>query len=418
MSKPWHKIVLVSMGLMWMIAACDPRSGSGQKVEIFSWPTMSGKTDGLGALNSVFQTQYPVIEIVNTTANDTEANARRALATRLKAANPPDLWQGHAGQELIGAYVADEQIVALNDLFKQEGWLEVMPKLLFPLISQNGNIYSVPVSIHRANLLWYNPTLLQANGLAVPTTMSEWFDTLDALQAADVTPLVVGDSSAGMELLETVLLSTLGPDMYNSLWDGSADWSGVDVTTALQNYQKLLAFTNRDLDSLSWQDAAQQVINGEAAFLVMGDWVEPYFRQLGKKPDSDYAWVPVPGTTGVFQFLSDSFVLAAQAPDHDAALEWLKVAGSKEGQEAFNSVNGSICARTDCDPTLFGKYQQSAMADWSSNTIVGSLSYGVVVNDAWKSEIKNALAQFAQDGNLETFQSALAAACKDSGQCK
>ena len=58
------------------------------------------------------------------------------------------------------------------------------------------------------------------------------------------------------------------------------------------------------------------------------------------------------------------------------------------------------------------------MADWSSNTIVGSLSYGVVVNDAWKSEIKNALAQFAQDGNLETFQSALAAACKDSGQCK
>ena len=42
MSKPWHKIVLVSMGLTWMIAACDPRSGSGQKVEIFSWPTMSG----------------------------------------------------------------------------------------------------------------------------------------------------------------------------------------------------------------------------------------------------------------------------------------------------------------------------------------------------------------------------------------
>src|SRR5215217_7750706 len=116
MSKPWHKIVLVFVGLMWMLAACDPRSGSGQKVEIFSWPTMSGKADGLGTLNHVFQAQYPVIEIVNTTANDTEANARRALATRLKAANPPDLWQGHAGQELIGAYVADEQIVALNDL--------------------------------------------------------------------------------------------------------------------------------------------------------------------------------------------------------------------------------------------------------------------------------------------------------------
>ncbi len=76
---------------------------------------------------------------------------------------------------MIGTYVAGKQIEPLNDLYDAEGWLAVMPETLIPLISQDGNIYSVPVNIHRANVLWYNPGLLEANGVEVPTTMDEWF---------------------------------------------------------------------------------------------------------------------------------------------------------------------------------------------------------------------------------------------------
>ena len=53
-------------------------------------------------------------------------------------------------------------------------------------------------------------------------------------------------------------------------------------------------------------------------------------------------------------------------------MAWLKTAGSKAGQEAFNPVKGSICARTDCDKTLFNAYLQTAMADWATDTVVGS----------------------------------------------
>ena len=58
-----------------------------------------------------------------------------------------------------------------------------MPETLIPLISQDGNIYSVPVNIHRANVLWYNPAVLADNGVApCPTTMDEWFAAMDTLQ--------------------------------------------------------------------------------------------------------------------------------------------------------------------------------------------------------------------------------------------
>ncbi len=416
MNKKLYLLTTLLLAAALILSACGPKAS---KVEVFSWWTGGGEAAGLEAMIKVFNAKYPNIEFINAAvAGGAGTNARAVLATRLQAGDPPDSWQGHAGQELIGTYVAGNQIKPLNDLYQSEGWLAVMPQTLIPLISDNGNIYSVPVNIHRANVLWYNPAVLQANGVSVPTTMDEWFAAMDALQAAGVTPLALGEQWTKMHLMETVLLGTLGPDKYNGLWTGATDWGSAEVTKALENYQKVLTYANSDSASLSWQDAAKLVVDGDAAFNVMGDWAEGYFRELGKTPKTDYGWAPVPGSVGVFQFLSDSFVLAVGAPDEEAAIAWLKVAGSKEGQEAFNPVKGSICARTDCDKNLFGEYLQSAMDDWASNTVVGSLTHGVVANDSWKSEIDTALGLFIQDGNLANFQSALVAACKNSGPCK
>ncbi|HEY5730537.1 MAG TPA: ABC transporter substrate-binding protein [Anaerolineales bacterium] len=411
-----YGVFTVLMIAMLTLSACG---GGAKQVEVFSWWTGGGEAAGLDAMIVVFKAQNPNIEFINAAvAGGAGTNARAVLATRLQAGDPPDSWQGHAGQELIGTYVAGNQIQPLNDLYETEGWLSVMPQTLIPLISDGGNIYSVPVNIHRANVLWYNPAVLSANGVSVPTTMDEWFTAMDTLQAAGVTPLALGEQWTKLHLLETVLLGTLGPDKYNGLWTGGTDWGSAEVTTALENFQKVLTYTNSDSASLSWQDAAQLVVNGDAAFNVMGDWAEGYFRELGKAPMSDYGWAPVPGGVGVFQFLSDSFVLAVGAPDEGGAMAWLKVAGSKEGQEAFNPVKGSICARTDCDPSLFGEYLQSAMDDWASNIVVGSLTHGVVANDSWKSEIDTALGAFVEAGNVEGFQSSLVSACIASGPCK
>lgn len=401
------------------LSACAPKAAGPSQVEVFSWWTGGGEAAGLEAMIKVFQADYPDIVFVNAAvAGGAGTNARAVLASRLQAGDPPDSWQGHAGQELIGTYVAGQQIQSLTGLYEAEGWLKVMPETLIPLISANDNIYSVPVNIHRANVLWYNPAVLDANGVSVPTTMDEWITSMETLQAAGVTPLALGEQWTKMHLLETVLLGTLGTDAYNGLWDGSTDWASADVTAAIDNFVTVLSFTNSDSASLTWQDASQLVVNGDAAFNVMGDWAEGYFRELGKTPMTDYGWAPVPGSVGVFQFLSDSFVLAEGAPDVDAATAWLKVAGSKAGQEAFNPIKGSICARTDCDPALFGEYLQDAMKDWGSNVVVGSLTHGVVANDSWKSEIDTALGAFIANGDVATFQAGLTAACASSGPCK
>jgi len=430
--KFWLSIFAVLVLIAMMLTACgggtdatnntttaDDGSMAGTQVEVFSWWTGGGEAAGLEAMIAVFNAKYPDIEFINAAvAGGAGTNARAVLATRLQSGDPPDSWQGHAGQELIGTYVAGGQIQPLNDLYDDQGWLDVMPETLIPLISEGGNIYSVPVNIHRANVLWYNPTILEDNGVAVPTSIAAWITALETLDAAGVTPLSLGEQWTQMHLLETVLLGALGADAYNGLWTGDTDWGSAEVTAALDDFVTILGYTNSDAASLSWQDAAQLVVNGDAAFNVMGDWAEGYFRELGMTPEEDYGWAAVPGSDGVFQFLSDSFTLAVGAPHPEGAEAWLIIAGSKEGQEAFNPVKGSICARTDCDPALFGVYLQSAMDDWSSNVVVGSLTHGVVANDSWKSEIDTALGLFMASMDVETFQSALVDACASSGPCQ
>lgn len=400
------------------------------KVEVFSWWVGPGEADGLAAMVKVFNAKYPSVEFVNAAvAGGSGTNARAVLATRLSAGDAPDSWQAHAGQEIIGTYVAANQVAPLDDFFKSTGFADALPKTLLPLISKDGHPYSVPVNIHRSNVMWYNPAVLKAAGVTLPDggfkTYDDFFAACDKIKAAGKTCLALGPQWTAMHLFENVMLGTLGADGWSKLWVTGADWTTADVKKGLDNYAKALSYTNSDHSTLSdWQPAAQLMTNGDAAFNIMGDWAYGYFANpapngLALAPHTAFDWVSPPGTQGVFLFLADSFVMPANAKHADATTDWLTVAASKEGQEAFNPLKGSICARTDCDPKLFSEYSQNAAKDWASNTVVGSLTHGVVANDAWKAKIDTALGLFLADPTkVADFQTALDAGCKSDGACK
>ena len=415
-------VVIASM----LLTSCAPKeeaTTADTQVEVFSWWTGGGEEAGLNAMIGIWNKENPGIEFVNAAvAGGAGSNAKAVLATRLSAGDPPDSWQGHAGQELIGTYVAAGQLEPLDDLYEANGWYDVFPATLIPLISQDGHPYSVPVNIHRANVMWFNPAVLAQYNVAAPdpTSFDSWIAAMDALKAAGMeAPLALGEAWTEKHLFETILLASVGPDFYNKLWAGEADWGGAEVTTALDNFAKVMTYVNSDYATLSWQDASKLVADGDAAFNVMGDWAEGYFRvDLALAPETGYGWMAVPGTKGSYQFLSDSFVWAVGAKHPDAVQKWLTLCGSKAGQDAFNPVKGSIPARSDADVSLYGVYLQSAMTDWKVDVIVGSLAHGVVANDTWNTAIGTSLGQFLTDGDLAAFQAGLVASCKDSGTCK
>jgi glucose/mannose transport system substrate-binding protein len=320
------------------------------------------------------------------------------------------------GHELTDTWVTTGNMEPLDALYEEEGWNDVFPQGVLDIVSYQGKPYSVPVNIHRANVLWYNKGVFEDNNLEPPTTFDEFFQVADTLKAAGITPLALGDNGiwASAQVMETVLLGTLGADGYNGLWTGDTDWAGPEVTKALETFKQMLSYVNSDHTSLTWDQANALVISGDAAMTIMGDWIEGDYKA---KNFTDFGYVPTPGTKGIYDALSDTFGLPKGAPNPDAVMCWLRLVGSKEGQEAFNPLKGSICARADCDTSLFDAYLQSAIADWKTDTIVPSLAHGAAASQGWVAEITDATTAFVTDLNVAAFQSRLVDACKEAKVC-
>jgi glucose/mannose transport system substrate-binding protein len=113
--------------------------------------------------------------------------------------------------------------------------------------------------------------------------------------------------------------------------------------------------------------------------------------------------------------LSDSFGLPKGAKHRDAALKWLQVLGSKEGQDTFNPLKGSIAARLDSDLSKYNAYLQSAAKDWKTNKVVGSLAHGAVAPEAFASQFGTVMEIYLANKNAEAAANAAQAIADQVG---
>jgi glucose/mannose transport system substrate-binding protein len=171
------------------------QAASGGKVEIFSWWTGAGEEAGLKGLIALFSSKHPEIEVINAAvAGGAGTNAKAVLASRMQGGDPPDAFQVHGGAELNTGWVAADKVIDLDDLYASEGWKDKFPKDLVDMVSKDGKAYSVPVNIHRGNVVFYNKKIFDDNKLTAPKTFDEFFKVADALKAKGVTPLALGDN--------------------------------------------------------------------------------------------------------------------------------------------------------------------------------------------------------------------------------
>ncbi|GLZ12505.1 ABC transporter substrate-binding protein [Actinomadura sp. NBRC 104425] len=424
----WKAVAAVVLGGMLAVSGCgggDEDGSDASQVEVFSWWTGPGEADGLQAMKADFEKKNPGTKFVNAAiAGGSGTQAQAVLASRLQNRKPPDSFQGHAGAELLD-YIKAGQIEPLDSFYDDNGLRSAYPQQLLEQITYQGKIYSVPVNIHRSNVLWYNPKILKDAGLSgPPKTVSEFISALKAVKdKTGKVPLSLGAQWTADHLLENVLLGDLGTDAYNALWKPGADWSTPAVTKALTDFAEILKYTTVEAASTDWQGAAKAVVDGKAAFNIMGDWAYGYFvnpapNGLGKKLDTDFKYAPAPGTDGTYMWLSDSFTLPRGAPHRAGAIAWLKEASSKEGQDLFNPKKGSIPARKDADRSLYKGYLEYAFTEWTRPDIklAGSFWHGVTANKKWHTDIDTAVGLFLQNKDVGKLQTALVEAAKNSGQ--
>jgi glucose/mannose transport system substrate-binding protein len=395
-----------------------PTTAAGQ-LEIFSWWLDAAEMAALQALYDLYSRESPQVEIINEAIGSVAGRqARDVLEDRMLGGNPPDSFQVHLGRELIDSHAIPGRMEPLDSLYSEQGWNDLFPADLLDIASWDGQPWSVPVNIHRANVLWWNPRLFQEAGLdAPPETIDEFFTTAARLKEAGFDGMAFGEAGPGFtgSAFENILAGQLSPDQYRGLWTGQTGWYAPEVEAALLFLKEVLKnFANDDYLEVDWFGGVKRFQENRAGMLIEGDWRHGEFKADGF---TDYAWAPVMGTEGIFVVLSDSFGLPLGAPHRENALNWLRVCGSKEGQEQFNRLKGSIPARIDIDPDQFDPYQQSAMADFKVDELVPSVVHGAAAKESWAGEFVETLHQFAQNLDIKQTQDNLARACEEAGAC-
>jgi glucose/mannose transport system substrate-binding protein len=129
----------------------------------------------------------------------------------------------------------------------------------------------------------------------------------------------------------------------------------------------------------------------------------------------DYHWTTAPGTEGLFMVLSDSFGLPKNAPDRDNAIAFLRIIGSRAGQDAFNPIKGSIPARTDGDRSKYDEYLNEAMDAFQTDEGVPSIQHGAAVKQSFLVDYDIALADLGTNRDVARAQQLLVDAAKVAG---
>lgn len=387
--------------------------GSDKDVEIFSWWTGAGEEEGLLALLDLFEEENPDISVENAAvAGGAGTNAKAVLATRMEGDDPPSTFQVHGGEELNKSWVEADKMEPLNDFFEENDWMDKFPDELIDLVSDDGDIYSVPVNVHRGNPVFYNMEIFEENDIDVPTTFDEFFEAADKLEDAGVTPLALGDKESwpATQIFENVLLGVLGPDDYQNLFDGEIEFSDERVVEAAEIFGDMMEYVNEDHASRNWQDSAELVAEGEVAMLNMGDWAKGYFsNDLEMETNEDFGYFDFPETEGNFQVITDTFGLPKGVDNEDDVETFLEFLGSTEAQDVFNPLKGGIAARVDSDPDEYDEYGQEAMEDFSDADmrLVPSLAHGSAASENFLNEANEAVNIFVTQGDVDNFVEAL-----------
>lgn len=363
------------------------------EVEVLHWWTSGGEAAALNVLKDDLAAQDIGWVDMPVAGGGGEA-AMTTLRARVTAGDAPTAVQ-MLGFD-IQDWAAEGALANLDEVASAEGWDAVVPAALQRFSKSDGHWIAAPVNVHSTNWVWANKAVMDELGIAEPTSWDEFVAAMQKVKDSGRTALAHGGQAwQEATIFDGVVLSAGGVDFYRkAMVDLDPEALGSDtMKEVFDRMATLRGFVDDNFSGRDWNLASAMVINGDAAFQIMGDWAKGEFLNAGKVPGEDFLCFRVPGSDGMVSFNSDQFALF-EVKDEEAKKAQAAMASavmSPEFQSAFNVVKGSVPARTDVSDEAFDDCGKKGMADLAAaaeaDTLVGSMGHG----HANPAAVKNAM---------------------------
>lgn len=276
--------------------------------------------------------------------------ARAAVLSRLAGGDAPTSMVVDLGE--IKPLVEQGILAPIDGIASTKGWQTFLPKLVVDKASVDGHLYAVPIDIGTANWMWYSTKVLDDVGIKPPTSWDEFFAAADKIKAKGYVPLAFGGQAWQEALVfRSIMIATGGNKFYTDVYTKhDVDVAGGPLMVkSFETFAKLRGYVDDGNVNRNWNDATNMVITGKAAMQIMGDWAKGEFQAAGLTPGKEYGRELAPGTNGVLNIVSDTFVFpVGDKPEQVAARKLLvDVMIAPETQLAFNAVKGALPPRID-----------------------------------------------------------------------
>ncbi|MFH5877737.1 extracellular solute-binding protein [Arthrobacter sp. NA-172] len=396
------RIGAAALGVIGLLASAACSATQPQANDKHTIKIVYQKTDSFTALDKVFTDAKQEFEAANAgvtvdlepiQANDDDYGTKLALAQRSPATAPDVFYEDtfKVRSDVDAGYLLklDSQLAGWEEWSKFNEGAKAAGR------GDDGSIYAVPLGTD-TRAIWYNKTVLQKAGIALPWQPKSWDDILTAarkMKAADpgVVPfnMYAGKGTGEGTVMQSFyeLLYGTGSSLYSETdkkWVVGSKGFADSLQFLKTLYDEKLAVTPAQaLDSNVWKKVfGEWLPQGKMGATVEGSYAPSFWQKGGS-----YEWPGYTQDMAVASFptqygqdpggvsMSGGWTLAvgAKTKAPDLAFKFLTTALNKKNALAFDMNNSQIAVRTDvaADPS----YQAANPFVKDVSTLVGVTHY-------------------------------------------
>src|SRR6478609_602422 len=242
------------------------------------------------------------------------------------------------------------------------------------VVGNDKKVYGIPGDYYPW-AIFYRKSVFADKKYTVPTTWDELIALCKKMQSDGLTPIAFGDKDGwpAQGTFDILNLRLNGYDFHVGLMAGKEKWTDPKVTAVFQKWAEFLPYHAKDYAGLTWQNAADTLVQKKSGMYLLGLFVSAQFDAAGADALADLDFFPFPSLGTQYDAEKaldapiDTIQITAKSPkltdELDAAKAYLEYWSKGSTQLImFKNQPGLIPTASDADTSGYSDLQKKAVA--------------------------------------------------------
>lgn len=379
----------------------DESDSSGKKTEIEFFSNKAENIDTLKGIIADFEKDNPDISVNLQTPPDADT----VLRTRLVKNDVPDIVAQGIGQS-YGEFAREGLFMNLEGEDYMDTVQPAYLEMQETMVNMSGDKetkgqFAVPYS-GNVNGVIYNKKIFSDLGMKIPTTWDDFIGLLEKAKENDITPIefAFNDSWTIKSFWNPLAALLVDNDFHIKKTEGKMSFED-DYQEVAQKVLQLADYGEGDMLGTSYDNGNKKFANGEALFLLQGNWTIP--ELLKNNPDIDLGFFVFPSTNDsdknlLLTGLDVLFSISADTKHPDEAKRFIAYMMQPEVNEKYNNEQLGF-------PTIKGVEQENPIFEALNPYFADSRITSYVADNFYPSGMgqENIMQEFIMEKDVDKF---------------